>query len=487
DALKTASLLPPWTKEALRAASELDWSGVLDSPAGGGSSSGGNVVLNDRLMTEASLGVISQLSNLGSLGTLSSLGNLSTLLAQHQQEGITANALPGGPIVKTEHSYSLDTERPEAAAVVNVKADTTDIESECFPAIPISEAEGTCSSSTTSSAPTLSSVTSSDEDEDEDTSSNSNFIITTSTSNTPSFNTSLASSLASLARKVSSASTSTGVLNSLPTFTTNSIKSEFHQTSSIINVPSIKTSIGLARPAAVVVTQRSGPSRGSGTSTHTIHTTTPSPSRTSLSGLTLRLSSAGSSPTSSETGFSMPPTPPSCSGSDSEYGGNSPTRTTPLYEHLTPQFCNPRKSCTRITVSSRNPINTPLISTQPKGVTGPVNLTEEEKRTLVSEGYTIPARLPLTKTEEKSLKKIRRKIKNKISAQESRRKKKEYMDALERKVESISQENLDYKRRLEALQTSNSQLLVELHRLQSAVAHDEKQRRRSTPIATITN
>ncbi|KAG9465061.1 hypothetical protein GDO78_018997 [Eleutherodactylus coqui] len=73
-----------------------------------------------------------------------------------------------------------------------------------------------------------------------------------------------------------------------------------------------------------------------------------------------------------------------------------------------------------------------LYNTKLQG-TGPLMLTEEEKRTLVAEGYPIPTKLPLTKAEEKALKKIRRKIKNKISAQESRRKKKEYMDSLEKR------------------------------------------------------
>lgn len=66
-----------------------------------------------------------------------------------------------------------------------------------------------------------------------------------------------------------------------------------------------------------------------------------------------------------------------------------------------------------------------------------VVLTDEERRTLIAEGYPIPQRFPLSKAEERSLKKIRRKIKNKISAQESRRKKKEYMEELEKKVQTM--------------------------------------------------
>ncbi|XP_050334814.1 cyclic AMP response element-binding protein A isoform X2 [Bactrocera neohumeralis] len=182
--------------------------------------------------------------------------------------------------------------------------------------------------------------------------------------------------------------------------------------------------------------------------------------------------------------YGLPLTPPSCSSSD----GDSEV-ITPVALHA----ANVRRSASSSSSSSpssassstsslhaagrhasggtsgstRQPIHTPLISSQPKGSTGVLILTEEEKRTLQAEGYPIPQKLPLTKAEEKSLKKIRRKIKNKISAQESRRKKKEYMDQLERRVEILVNENNEQRKRCDALEHTNANLLSQLHKLQA--------------------
>lgn len=174
-------------------------------------------------------------------------------------------------------------------------------------------------------------------------------------------------------------------------------------------------------------------------------------------------------------GFSLPPTPPSSTTSDSEgnvspdHNPSSPSRHMRQQHNGTTRLLVPSNSTAPL-ASNRQPIQTPLISNQPKGSTGMLMLTEEEKRTLLAEGYPIPTRLPLTKAEEKSLKKIRRKIKNKISAQESRRKKKEYMDALERKVEVLTGENTDYKKKIESLEESNASLLSQLQKLEALIA-----------------
>ncbi|KAL5258081.1 hypothetical protein ACHWQZ_G012885 [Mnemiopsis leidyi] len=61
-------------------------------------------------------------------------------------------------------------------------------------------------------------------------------------------------------------------------------------------------------------------------------------------------------------------------------------------------------------------------------------------------------------SEEKAIKKARRKIKNKISAQESRRKKKEYVEGLERRVSIFSSVNEDLKERLSELESINKEM-----------------------------
>lgn len=100
----------------------------------------------------------------------------------------------------------------------------------------------------------------------------------------------------------------------------------------------------------------------------------------------------------------------------------------------------------------------------------PFYLTEEERRTLVAEGLPVPSSLPLTKVEERALKKVRRKIKNKISAQESRRKKKEYMETLEKRVENCSCENLELRKKVDSLESTNRSLISQLQKLQSIIA-----------------
>ncbi|XP_029470108.1 cyclic AMP-responsive element-binding protein 3-like protein 3 isoform X2 [Rhinatrema bivittatum] len=96
-------------------------------------------------------------------------------------------------------------------------------------------------------------------------------------------------------------------------------------------------------------------------------------------------------------------------------------------------------------------------------------LTEDEKKLLTKEGVTLPTQLPLSKYEERILKKIRRKIRNKQSAQESRKKKKEYIDGLESRMSACTTQNHELHRKVLQLEKQNSSLLEQLKKLQSLV------------------
>ncbi|XP_075267767.1 cyclic AMP-responsive element-binding protein 3 isoform X1 [Opisthocomus hoazin] len=96
-------------------------------------------------------------------------------------------------------------------------------------------------------------------------------------------------------------------------------------------------------------------------------------------------------------------------------------------------------------------------------------LTEEEKQLLEKEGVSLPTCLPLTKAEEQLLKKVRRKIRNKQSAQDSRHRKKIYVDGLENRVAVCTAQNHELEKKVQLLQKENMSLLEQLRKLQALV------------------
>jgi len=93
---------------------------------------------------------------------------------------------------------------------------------------------------------------------------------------------------------------------------------------------------------------------------------------------------------------------------------------------------------------------------------------------LSKEGLSLPKFLPLSKQEERILKKIRRKIRNKKSAQESRRKKKVYVDQLEDQVKDVTTQNKTLHKRVKDLEKENSSLQQQLKTLQSVLGRSTR-------------
>ncbi|GAU94373.1 hypothetical protein RvY_06156 [Ramazzottius varieornatus] len=98
-----------------------------------------------------------------------------------------------------------------------------------------------------------------------------------------------------------------------------------------------------------------------------------------------------------------------------------------------------------------------------------LTLTPEELTLLRKEGLSLPKCYPLSKQDERTLKKIRRKIRNKKSAQESRRKRKVYMDQLEEQVKDVTAQNKTLHKRVKDLERENASLQSQLKTLQTVL------------------
>ncbi|GAB1601084.1 cyclic AMP-responsive element-binding protein 3-like protein 2 [Argonauta hians] len=99
----------------------------------------------------------------------------------------------------------------------------------------------------------------------------------------------------------------------------------------------------------------------------------------------------------------------------------------------------------------------------------PIILTDEEKTLLTREGYVLPTNMPLTKEEERALKSVRRKIRNKISAKESRKRRQEYVDGLEKRVKFCTVENQQLQKKIMNLEKQNISLVSQMKKLQSLI------------------
>jgi len=110
-----------------------------------------------------------------------------------------------------------------------------------------------------------------------------------------------------------------------------------------------------------------------------------------------------------------------------------------------------------------------FVPSQKKGKYPPLELTEEERRICEREGIKLPSHYPLSREEERNLKRIRRKIRNKVSAQDSRKRKKEYLDNMEDRVKACTDENSQLHKRIEQLETQNKTLASQLKRLHNII------------------
>ncbi|XP_075530295.1 uncharacterized protein LOC142563602 [Dermacentor variabilis] len=407
--------------------SESDWSTILDNP----------IILHDRMMSDA----------------------------------------VQSPRIQSEHSYSMTSsdEGPDSPLSITPHIKIEDMDSECFPAVPVSTVTGQSDLAAAAAggvvvkqepmSPPPAPPSSPPPPPSRKTSSR---LLSSALASAPLVASSLPASLACVASAAATAAAATHLhhhhqqqqqqqqqsLLKQPTIVLAAARHERHMV-----YPKVK----LEPPSGFVLppTPPSSHSSDSDGSLSPVHST-ENRSPTSFTVAAGGGSPDAATPSSQGTSSGHGPSHPAASSS------SSMSRRSQSHSRVAVTSSSSSSSCSSSSSSSRGTASggSQLISNQAKGATGVLILTDEEKRTLLAEGYPIPQRLPLTKAEERSLKKIRRKIKNKISAQESRRKKKEYMDSLEKRVETLLSENQEYKKKVDVLENSNRSLLSQLQRLQ---------------------
>lgn len=407
--------------------SESDWSTILDNP----------IILHDRMMSDA----------------------------------------VQSPRIQSEHSYSMTSsdEGPDSPLSITPHIKIEDMDSECFPAVPVSTVTGQSDLATTGGvvvkqepmSPPPAAPSSPPPTASSSPRKSSSRLLSSALASAPLVSGSLHASLACVASAAATATAATHLhhhhqqqqqqqqqqsLLKQPTIVLAAARHERHMV-----YPKVK----LEPPSGFMLppTPPSSHSSDSDGSLSPVHST-DNRSPTSFTVAAGGASSDAATPSPQGTSSGHVPSHPAASSSSSMSRRSQ--------SHSRVAVTSSSSSSSASSSSSRGSASggSQLISNQAKGATGVLILTDEEKRTLLAEGYPIPQRLPLTKAEERSLKKIRRKIKNKISAQESRRKKKEYMDSLEKRVETLLSENQEYKKKVDVLESSNRSLLSQLQRLQ---------------------
>jgi len=162
----------------------------------------------------------------------------------------------------------------------------------------------------------------------------------------------------------------------------------------------------------------------------------------------------------------------------------SPVSVTPL--RLAPRDPGPAAKRRRVSASSSDSGVEDSNYSRQDNKYPQLELNDEELKMASKENMKFPTHYPLTREEERNLKKIRRKIRNKLSAQDSRKRKREYLDNMEDRVKQCSDENQELKDKIKALESQNKTLAAQLRRLHQMVVNGGlKQGQTSTALMVL--